>query len=128
MATTSTTTKPDLAAAGDTDRVAALGAAVTDVAGSVRDAASDVATRLPEVATTTRSMIEGANREMQAGSDEMLVVGSALTFGLAGGLLIGGANRLLVAMAMMPAAIMVLTVMGRSPSKRAQAARRLQGS
>ena len=125
---TKLTPKPDLETTSETDRVAALGSAVSDVATSVRDVASDVATRLPEVATTTRSMIGDANREMQAGSDEMLVVGSALTFGLAGGLLIGGANRLLVAIAMMPAAIMVLTVMGRSPSKRGQAARRMQGS
>ncbi len=86
---------------------------------SVRGAASEVATRLPEVATTTRSLIEDANREMQAGSDELLVVGSALTFGVAGGLLIGGGHRLLVAATLIPAAMMVLTVLDRSSRGRA---------
>ena len=59
----------------------------TNVAGTIKTVATDVAARLPEVATTSRTVIERANREMQGGSDELLVVGSALTFGLAGGLL-----------------------------------------
>ena len=50
----------------------------------------------------------------QGGSDEMLSAGTTLTFGLAIGLLIGGANRLLVAAALVPVAAMGLTLLGRA--------------
>ena len=40
---------------------------------------------------------------MRAGSDEMLAVGSALSFGLASGLLIAAANRIVVAAMLLPA-------------------------
>ena len=63
---------------------------------SVRDTAADAVSRLPDVAATTRAAIEDANRQISAGSDEMLAVGTLLSFGFAMGLLIGGANRLLV--------------------------------
>ena len=127
MTATGATKKAETATPDETGRVAAIGAAVGEAAGTARSVASDAVARIPEVATAARTVIKDADREMQAGSDEMLVVSSALTFGLAGGLLLGGANRFLVAMAMMPAVMMVLTVMGRSTGKRGQAGRRLQG-
>ena len=67
-----------------------------DVANEVAERASAVAARLPEAAATTRSAVEEAARRMEAGSDEALAVGASLSVGLAIGLLIGGANRLLV--------------------------------
>ncbi len=91
-----------------------IGATVSDAAGTVRDVAGDAVSRLPDVAATTRSAIEDANRQMRAGSDEMLTVGSVLSFGFAMGLLIGGANRLLIAGALIPAAMMWLTLLDRS--------------
>jgi hypothetical protein len=115
-----------------TTRTAAVGGAVADAAGTVREAAvnvKDVATtRLPEVAATTRTAIEDANRQMQSGSDEMLAMGSALSFGLAAGMLIGGAPRLFVASALLPAIAMVLTLLNRSGwSTRTTKSRSLQG-
>ena len=92
--------------------------AASDAAGAVRGVAGDAVSRLPEVAATTRSAIEDANRQMRAGSDEMLTVGSVLSFGFAMGLLIGGANRLLIAGALLPAAMMWLTLLDRSSNKR----------
>ena len=112
----------------DPSRAAAVGGAVADAAGTVRNAAGDAAARLPEVAATTRSAIEDANRQMRAGSDEMLALGTVLSFGFAMGLLIGGAARLLVAAALIPAAMMGLTMLDRSSRTRTGAARRLQGS
>ena len=47
-------------------------------------------------------LIEDANRQMRAGSDEMLSIGSVLSFGFAMGLLIGGASRLLVSAITVP--------------------------
>jgi hypothetical protein len=130
MATTRTvngTTAKTAASADETNRTAAVGDAVADAAGTVRGAAGDAVARLPEVAATTRSAIEDANRQMRAGSDEMLSVGSVLSFGFAMGLLIGGASRLLVAAALIPAAAMGLTLMDRVSRSRRTTARTMQG-
>jgi hypothetical protein len=50
-----------------------------------------------------------------------------LSFGLAGGLLIGGAPRLVVAGALLPAVMMVLTLLDRSSRTRKTTGRSLQG-
>jgi len=96
------------------DRVALVGEVVSGAASSTADAIGDAVSRLPEVAATTRSLLVEANRQIRAGSDEILIVGSALSFGFAMGLLFGGANRLLVAGAMLPAASMGLTILDRA--------------
>jgi len=83
--------------------------------------------KLPDAVATTRSAIEDANRQMRAGSDEMLALGTALSFGFAMGLLVGAAPRLLVAAALLPAAMMGLTMLDRSSRTRTTAPRRLQG-
>ena len=104
---------------------------VSEAAGTVREAAANVrdvaATRLPEVTATTRSAIEDANRQMQSSSDEMLAMGGALSFGLAVGMLIGGAPRLLIAGALVPAIAMVLTLLNRSGWNRTVKPRSMQG-
>lgn len=125
--TTGKSTGKTTANADETTRTAAVGEAVADAAGTVRGAAGDAVARLPEVAATTRSAIEDANRQMRAGSDEMLSVGSVLSFGFAMGLLIGGASRLLVAIALIPAAAMGLTLMDRVSRGRSTSTRTVQG-
>jgi hypothetical protein len=90
-----------------------LAATTRDVANEVADRASSVAARLPEAAATTRGAVEEAARRMEAGSDEMLAVGASLSLGLAIGLLIGGANRILVALALIPATAMGFTLLDR---------------
>jgi hypothetical protein len=92
--------------------------AAREVAGTVATAASDAAARLPEAAQTTRSAVEEANRAIRAGSDEMLTAGTTLSVGLALGLLLGGANRLLVILALIPAAAMGFTLLDRSQTSR----------
>ena len=121
------TTGKSTGTADETSRTAAVGDAVAEAAGTVRGAAVDAVARLPEVASTTRSAIEDANRQMRAGSDEMLSVGSVLSFGFAMGLLIGGASRLLVAVALIPAAAMGLTLMDRVSRSRRTTTRTVQG-
>lgn len=93
----------------------ASGAAATaaDAATTAMGAAGQAATRLPDLADRGRLAYEEANRRVQAGTDEMLTVGTAAGFGLAVGLLIGGANRLLVAAAFLPVAMMGLTLLDR---------------
>jgi hypothetical protein len=112
------TTKATPAAAEDANRNGSLGTTVSDAAGTMRGAAGDAVSRLPEVAATTRSAIEDANRQMRAGSDEMLTIGSVMSFGFAMGLLLGGASRLLVAVALIPSAMMGLTLLDRSSRAR----------
>ena len=90
-----------------------MAATTRDVANEVAERASAVAARLPDAAASTRSAVEEATRRMEAGSDEALAVGTSLAVGLAIGLLIGGANRLLVALALIPATAMGFTLLDR---------------
>jgi hypothetical protein len=55
---------------------------------------------------------------MEAGSDQMLAVGASLSLGLALGMLVGGANRLLVAVALIPATAMAFTLLDRYGNNR----------
>ncbi len=90
-----------------------VAATTREVASEVADRASAVAARLPEAAATTRGAVEEAARRMEAGSDEMLAIGASLSLGLALGMLLGGANRLLVALALIPATAMGFTLLDR---------------
>jgi hypothetical protein len=86
----------------------------SDVASGVRGAAENVAAKLPEAAATTRAAVDEAARRIETGSDEMLTMGATLSVGMAVGLLIGGANRLLVVLALIPAAAMGMTLLDRN--------------
>lgn len=87
---------------------------VGDVASGVKGAAESVAARLPEAAATTRAAVDEAARRIETGSDEMLTAGATLSLGLALGLLIGGASRILVTLALIPAAAMGMTLLDRN--------------
>ena len=84
-----------------------------DVAGSAIGVVSDAAARLPEATATTRGALADAGRTIQSGSDESLSAGTLVSFGFALGLLVGGANRILVMLALVPAAAMGLTLLDR---------------
>lgn len=103
------------------DTRSGLGSTVADAAGTIRSAASDAADRLPEVASATRSALVEVDRQVEAGSDEMLTVGTALSFGLATGLLLAGASRVLVLSAFVPAAVLGLRLLDRSSRSRTNA-------
>jgi hypothetical protein len=85
-----------------------------DMASGVRGAAETVAARLPDAAASTRAAVDEAARRIETGSDEMLTAGTTLSLGLAVGLLIGGASRLLVVLALIPAAAMGMTLLDRN--------------
>lgn len=103
-----------------------LATATREVATEVADRASSVAARLPDAAASTKEVVEEAARRMEAGSDEMLAVGASLSLGLAIGMLVGGANRLLVAIALIPAMAMAFTLLDRYGSSRTTAPARRQ--
>jgi hypothetical protein len=87
------------------------------VAGNVGNAASEAVARLPEATQATRQAVEDANRAIQSGSDDALMAGTTLSVGLALGLLLGGANRLLVILALIPAAAMGFTLLDRQSGR-----------
>jgi hypothetical protein len=118
-ATTVGSTRSDGGAASPNEgRLPAIGDTLAGAAVTARETAADAVSRLPEVAATTRSAIEDANRQINAGSDEMLVVGTLLSYGFALGLLVGGASRLLVAVALIPAAALGLNLLDRGTRAR----------
>jgi hypothetical protein len=84
-----------------------------NVADNVGAAAGEVGARIPEVAQSTRDALTEANRLVQGGSDETLKLVGATAIGLATGLLLGGANRILVILAMLPAALIGATLVER---------------
>jgi hypothetical protein len=119
MATTTNTTDTS----SDSERTAAETArgVAGDVAGTVKGAANEAAARLPDAAETAREALADAGRTIREGSDESLSAGTLVSVGFALGLLVGGANRLLVLLALIPAAAMGLTLLDRqngSPAKR----------
>jgi hypothetical protein len=106
------------------DTASNVASTTREVANEVADRASAVVARLPEAAATTRGAVEEAARRMEAGSDEMLAVGASLSLGLAIGMLVGGANRILVAFALIPATAMGFTLLDRYSGGRSTATRR----
>lgn len=107
-----------------TTRMETAAGAVSDTAEAVKGAAVEMTSRLPDAAAATRVAFEDANRRIQAGSDEMLTIGTAVSFGFAVGLLMGGANRTLVAAAFVPVGMMGFTLLDRSSAGRTSAAGR----
>jgi hypothetical protein len=95
----------------DTERD--LAATAKGFAGEVADRAAAAASRLPEAANVTGASLERAGQVIRSESDEVLAVGTSLSLGLAMGLLLGGANRLLVILALIPATAMGFTLFDR---------------
>jgi hypothetical protein len=94
-------------------RLAAARAVAADATAAAASLTTDAAARLPGVAATTRAGFDDANRRIRASSDEMLRLGTAVSFGFAVGLLIAGASRILVAAALVPVGMMGLTMLER---------------
>lgn len=132
MTTASTMTRgaaqPAEDAATEGTRLAAVTGAVSDAASAASDAATtaagvagDAAARLPALADRGRVAFEDATRRVQAGTDETLTLGTAVSFGFAAGLLVGGANRILVMAALVPVTMMGLTLLDRTAAGRGAA-------
>jgi hypothetical protein len=88
-------------------------AVARDMAGRTAEMAGEVASRLPAAAASTREVLTTAQMRMNSSSDEVLTNGTMLSLGVAVGLLLGGSNRLLVALALIPAAAMGATLIDR---------------
>jgi hypothetical protein len=88
-------------------------AVARDMAARSAEVAGEMASRLPAAAASTREVLTEAQLRMKSSSDEVLTNGTMLSLGVALGLLLGGSNRLLVALALIPAAAMGATLLDR---------------
>ena len=91
-----------------------LGDAARQAADTVAGAAGEVTARIPEVAQNARFAMLEANRFVQRGSDSTIRLIGAASVGFALGLLVGGANRLLVLASLIPAALVGATLADRA--------------
>lgn len=79
--------------------------AVAVAADEVRGALQGVSRQVPQVARASRSAIDDLYRMIDSSSDERVTAGVTLSLGLAIGMLLGGANRLLIALSLIPVAV-----------------------
>ena len=108
--TRETTTRSRGANGGD---IAGNRDAVQAAMHEVRGALAEVGRSVPDMARASRSAVNDVFQVIEKGSDERVSTGVALSLGLAIGMLIGGAPRILVALALAPLAAMGLVLADR---------------
>ena len=107
MATEATTTRANGAAkSADRDPVQV---AMREVRGAIEGVGRSV----PGAARASRAAVDDLFRTIESGSDERVSTGVTLSLGLAIGMLVGGAPRLLIALALVPLAAMGLVMADR---------------
>ena len=90
---------------------------VQAAAREVRSALEGVSRSMPDVARASRAAVDDLVHAIEAGSDERVSAGVTLSLGLAIGMLIGGAPRPLIVLALAPVAVMGLTLAERRASR-----------
>ena len=103
MTSESTTTTRTTKSTAETEADARNTVAVA--ADQVRGALQGVSNQVPQVARASRGAIDDLYRMIDTSSDERVTAGVTLSLGLAIGMLLGGANRLLIALSLIPVAI-----------------------
>ena len=94
--TQSTATRTRTASGGDASD------AVQTAVREVRGAIENVSRSVPDVARASRTAVDDLFRVIETGSDERVTAGVSLSLGLALGMLLGNAPRLLVIIALAP--------------------------
>lgn len=88
-------------------------AGAQDAADIVKTTAERAAERWPEAVAGAQTYARDTQRALERMPNQGLVIGSSFTLGLGVGLFMTGANRLLVVLALAPAAAMVATLLAR---------------
>ncbi len=112
MATTNATTERTTSDRATSDDEGLVQTA-RHMADTVAAAAGEATARIPEVARSTREAASEASRLVHSGSDATLRLVGATSIGFAVGLLVGGANRILVIASLLPAALIGATIVER---------------
>lgn len=95
-------------------RTAVLSSA-QDVAEKMRTTASRAATRLPSSVSDAQVAARGTQQALDQMSNETLLLGTGFWVGLTAGLWLKGANRMLVALVLLPAVAMANVLVRRRP-------------
>lgn len=74
---------------------------------------------MPEAVASAQVAARDTQRALDQMSDQGLLVGASFSLGLGVGLLVSGANRLIVFLVLAPAAAMLATLMGREKAEAA---------
>ena len=94
------------------------GSAIAMMAGAqerIRAGVGKAAEAMPDAMASAQVAARDTQHALDQMSDQGLLVGASFSLGLGVGLLISGANRLLVFVVLVPAAAMLATLMGREP-------------
>jgi hypothetical protein len=94
-------------------RTAELGETLRAAGTGLSDAVGAARTAVPEFARSSQELADELMRRIHAGSDQQVSAGVAMSLGLAIGMLLGSAPRLLVAAALVPVAAMGFVLMDR---------------
>jgi hypothetical protein len=96
-------------------REAAIGVmgSAQDAADKVRHTAERAAERLPDAVATAQVAARDTQRRLEEMPNQALVIGTSFSLGLGVGLFLTGFNRLLVLVALAPAAAMAATLLSR---------------
>ena len=112
MAETRRTTSNGVEDAAESARAGAM-QVMGDAQEKLRAGAGQVAERLPEAVATAQVAARDTQQALNQMPDQTLVAGAAFSLGLAVGLFFSGVNRLLVLLAVAPAAAMAATLFNR---------------
>jgi hypothetical protein len=93
------------------------GEAVQVAMREVRNAIQGVGRSMPDVARVSRGAVDDVRRAIETGSDQQLTAGVSLSVGMAIGMLLGGAPRILILLALAPVALMGLSLAERRTSR-----------
>jgi len=113
---TATRRRNGTTADAETDARGVVGAVTDGAQGAatrVRSAAETVAERLPAAMDTAQGAVNETARQLEELPNQALIVGTSFSLGLGVGMFLTGTNRLLVLMALVPAAAMAATLVGR---------------
>jgi hypothetical protein len=106
------TTKPSTTLDAATDSAASR-ISTDDLAQRAREAASSVSSAAEAVTSRIPDAASEVDRVVRSSSDDTLRLATVAIVGFSAGLLLGGANRLLVLAALAPAAFVGLVLSGR---------------
>jgi hypothetical protein len=114
--TTTTQSRNGATAEGEAETRGVVGAmtgGAQEAATRVRSAAETVAERLPAAVDTAQGAVNETAARLDELPNQALVVGTSFSLGLGVGMFLTGTNRLLVLLALVPAAAMAATLVGR---------------
>jgi hypothetical protein len=103
----------DTATAADGGALDALASKATETLDGAVELARGIPETVDRAAATTGRALGEAQRTVQGGSDAALLAGASMTAGLTLGLLIGRVPRLVVAVALVPAAVLAMALVDR---------------